>query len=75
VDSGDLSGRLDLQDQNELSELSRALNAMCDDLAEFQEKVRLETVATLLLSQVGSKNSAEPHQDSALFLRIAVVLN
>jgi two-component system NtrC family sensor kinase len=47
VGSGELSGRLDFHDQNELSELARALNAMCDDLAEFQEKVRHETAAKI----------------------------
>jgi signal transduction histidine kinase len=47
VGSGDLSRRLDLQDQNEWSELARALNAMCDDLAESQEKVRHETAARI----------------------------
>jgi len=47
VGSGDLSGRLDLQDRNELSELARALNAMCEDLAEFQEKVRHKTAARI----------------------------
>ena len=47
VGSGDLSGRLDLQNQNELFELAQALNAMCDDLAEFQKKVRHETAARI----------------------------
>jgi signal transduction histidine kinase len=47
VGSGDLSGRLDLQNSNELFELSQALNAMCDDLAEFQKKVRHETAARI----------------------------
>jgi signal transduction histidine kinase len=47
VGSGDLSGRLDLKNRGEFSELARAFNTMCEDLAEFQEKVRHETAARI----------------------------
>ena len=44
VGSGDLSGRVELHNRDELSELATALNQMCARLAESQQQLHDETV-------------------------------
>lgn len=47
IGSGDLSGPVELRSRDELAMLARALNEMCERLAEAQERVRAETEARI----------------------------
>jgi signal transduction histidine kinase len=47
VGVGDRSGPLDLRGRSELSELARAVNVMCEDLAAAEENMRAETEARI----------------------------
>lgn len=47
VGAGDLSGPIELQSRDELSELANTLNRMCDQLAESQKQALAETEARI----------------------------
>jgi two-component system NtrC family sensor kinase len=47
VGEGDLSGKLELRQRDELSELAGEINAMCDRLAAAKEKIAHETSARI----------------------------
>ena len=47
VGAGDFSGPLHLRRHDELGELARGLNTMCEQLADAREKVRVETDARI----------------------------
>ncbi len=47
IGSGDLGGPLEAKKSDELGELAREMNAMCDRLAEAEKKVETETAARI----------------------------